>query len=131
MIEVKPMKKVTVSVSLVHKDRSNDPEQGEISCSFIHGIGRDGLTPFECLLEGCRKGDQVQTEVKSTSLAEYFGGLLRHLQPLIEGKILSLDLLFRIDIQSVEDVENREMVAALAGSAGGCGSGGSCGCGCS
>lgn len=129
MAQVKPMKKVQVSVSLLD---NNKLVAGDVTVSFgfIFGIGQDGLTPFECLLEGGGKGDQIQTEVNSSSLAEYFGVLLRELNPLTEGKILPQKLCCNIEILEVEDVENRELVAALAGSTSGCGSGGSCGCGC-
>ncbi|BHH82543.1 hypothetical protein [Desulforhopalus sp. 52FAK] len=128
MAQVKPMKKVHVSVSL--RDNKNVTEDSVVSFAFIFGIGQDGLTPFECVLEGGRKGDQIQTDVSSSSLVEYFGVLLHTLNPLTEGKILPQNLCLKIEILDVMDVENREVVAALAGSTSGCGSGGSCGCGC-
>jgi len=131
MVQVKPMKKVHVSISQEGSDAAGAAEAGTVSFSFIFGIGSDGLTPFECVLEGAREGDRLQTEVTNSSLGEYFGELLHFLNPLIEGKILPQNLGFNIEITEVSEVENREVVAALAGSTSGCGSGGSCGCGCS
>jgi len=130
MVQVKPMKKVHVSISLGGND-TTVAAAGTVSFTFIFGIGRDGLTPFECVLEGGGAGDRIQTEVITSSLGEYFGVLLHSLNPLIKGKILPQNLVFNIEISQVSDVENREVVAALAGSTSGCGSGGSCGCGCS
>ena len=130
MAQVKPMKKVQVSVSLLDNNKKTVTEDTAVSFAFIFGIGQDGLSPFECVLEGGHKGDQIQTDVISSSLVEYFGVLLHALNPLTEGKILPQNLCFNIEILDVMDVENREVVAALAGSTSGCGSGGSCGCGC-
>lgn len=131
MVQVKPMSKVHAAVSLVDAGSSGAIKDEKATFSFIYGIGKDGLTPFECLLEGCQQGDVTQTEVNSQAMGEFFGVLLRQIQPCIEGKIVPLDLRFSVEVLKVEEVENREVVAALAGATGGCGSGGSCGCGCS
>lgn len=131
MTQIEPMKKVYVAVSLGATEENLAEGANETEFSFIYGIGKDGLTPFESNLEGCREGDCIQTEVDSSSIGKYFGGLINAVRSLIEGKIIPQNPQFRVEIRRVEDVENREVVAALASSAGGCGSGGSCGCGCS
>ncbi len=131
MEQVKAMRKVHVAVALTDAVSGGATEEDKATFSFIYGIGKDGLTPFECLLEGCQQGDFTQTEVNSGAMNEFFGVLLGQVKPFIEGKIIPLDLRFGVEVIKVEEVENREVVAALAGAAGGCGSGGSCGCGCS
>lgn len=130
MTQVKPMKKVHVAVSL-HGGGSCDGPLDEGLFSFIYGIGKDGLTPFESNLEGCSEGDSIQAEVDHHSMGVYFGSLFSSVRALLEGKIIPQNSVFRVQIQKVEDADNREVVAALANSAGGCSSGGSCGCGCS
>ena len=129
MDQIKSMKKVHVAVALVDAGSGEAAPGDAVNFSFIYGIGKDGLTPFECLLEGCRQGDITKTEVGFEAISAFFGVLFGQVQPLIEGKIVSHDLCFAVEIIKVEEVENREVVAALAGSVGGCG--GSCGCGCS
>lgn len=131
MIQVSLMKKVQVSISILDSETKVAVPERTVLFSFIYGIGRDGLTPFECSLEGCSTGEQVETEVQPSLFSEYFGGLFPTIRSLIDGHILPPNVLIRIDVNGVEDVDNREVVAALAGAAGGCGSGGSCDCGCS
>lgn len=124
------MKKIAVSVRLVHGVSGDAETEKPITFSFIYGIGRDGLSPFEQRLESCSVGQRIQFEVKSGAVADFFGGLFAQIRGLIEGKVMPENLVFEIEIVKLEDVENREVVAALARSASGCGSGGSCGCGC-
>ena len=131
MSELKTMKKIVVSVCLEHGRSSHVESEKQRTFSFIYGLGRDGLSPFERCLESCSVGQRVKFEVKSAAVGESFGGLFSEVRELIEGKVLPENLVFEIELVKLEDVDNREVVAALARSASGCGSGGSCGCGCS
>lgn len=130
MSKVKSMNKVSVTVSLMDgslNDKAPDP----VALSFIYGIGRDGLSPFECCLEGGSSGDHIELTVKGSEVVESFGGLFPLVRVLADGLIRPQFMQFDIQILGVEEVENREVVAALASSSGGCGSGDSCDCGCS
>ncbi len=130
MSKVKSMKKVSVTVNLIGAAlNSTRPEP--VALSFIYGIGRDGLSGFECCLEGRGLGDHVELTVKGSEVAESFGGLFRLVRGLVDGLIRPEVMTFDIEILGVEEVDNRELVAALASSTAGCGSGGSCDCGCS
>ena len=131
MSRVKPMKKVNVSLSLLDGSLEAVAANKVVSFTFIYGIGHDGLSLFECCLEDSGVGDTVTFEVTSSSGQEFFSGLFPTIYPLLEGRIMPERLTFKAEIKGLEDVENREVVAALASSASGCGSGGSCGCGCS
>lgn len=133
MTRVKPMKKVNVSLRLLHGllEAEADGVAEAVSFPFIYGIGRDGLSVFECCLEGAGVGERVTLEIKASDVQKSFAGLFATIRPLLEGKIMTETLAFDIEIKGLEDVDNREVVAALAGTASGCGSGGSCGCGCS
>jgi len=130
MSELKLMNRVSVTVSL-----TNDSLAGELvepaSLSFIYGIGREGLSAFECCLEGGRLGEHKEFSVKGSEVAESFGGFFSSVRSLVDGKIRHDVMKFDIKILGIEEVENREVVAALANSASGCGAGGSCDCGCS
>jgi len=130
MSELKSMNKVAVTVNLT-TDSLDSALSEPVSLSFIYGIGREGLSPFECCLEGGRLGEHKEFSVKGSEVAESFGGLFSFVRSLVDGKIMHDVMKFDIKILGIEEVENRELVAALASSASGCGSGGSCGCGCS
>jgi hypothetical protein len=130
MSELKSMNKVSVTVSLT-SDSLDAALSEPVTVSFIYGIGREGLSAFECCLEGGRVGEHKKFSVNGSAVAESFGGLFSFVRSLVDGKIRLNVIKFDIKILGIEEVENREVVAALANSASGCGSGGSCGCGCS
>ena len=129
MSKVKSMNKVSVAVSLVDTTL-NGIRPEPVTLSFIYGIGRDGLSAFECCLEGGGLGDHIELTVKGSEVAESFGGLFPVVRGLVDGLIQPEVMKFDLEILGVEEVDNRELVVALAGTASGCGSGGSCGCGC-
>lgn len=129
MSELKSMNKVNVTVNLTNNSLEGVGLE-PVSLSFIYGIGRDGLTPFECSLEGRCLGDHIEFTVKGSEVAESFGVLFPFVRSFVDGKIRQDVMKFDIEILGIEEVENREVVAALASSTSGCGSGGSCGCGC-
>ncbi len=133
MSKVKSMNRVNVAVNLIDAALSRIPHE-PVTLSFIYGIGRDGLSVFECCLEGGGLGDHIELTVKGSEVAESFGGLFPLVRGLVDGLIRPEIMKFDIEILGVEEVDNREVVAALASSSGGCGSGGaggSCDCGCS
>lgn len=130
MSELKPMNKVAVTVSLTNDSLDGTPAE-PVSLSFIYGIGREGLSPFECCLEGGRLGEHKEFSVKGSEVAESFAGLFPLVRTLVNATIRPAVMKFDIEILGIEKVENRELVAALASSTSGCGSGGSCDCGCS
>ncbi len=132
MSKVISMNKVSVTVNLIDTALNGTPSE-PVTLSFIYGIGRDGLSVFECCLEGGGLGDHIELTVKGSEIAESFGGLFPLVRGLVDGLIRPEVMKFDIEILGVEEVDNRELVAALASSSGGCGSGGSddsCDCGC-
>ena len=133
MSKVKSMNKVSVVVNSIDTALNGSPRE-PVRLSFIYGIGRDGLSPFECCLEGRGLGDHVELTVKGSEVAESFGGLFPLVRGFVDGLIRPEVMKFNIEILGIEEVDNREVVAALASTAAGCGSGGSgdsCDCGCS
>jgi hypothetical protein len=129
MSKVKSMNKVSVAVNFIDAALNGTPPE-PVTLSFIYGIGRDGLSVFECSLEGGGLGDHIELTVKGSDVAESFGGLFPLVRGLVDGLIRPEVMKFDIEILGVEEVDNREVVAALASSTAGCGSGGSCDCGC-
>lgn len=131
MFQIKPMKKVHVSVGLVSGSMDSESKGETVSMSFLYGIRRDGLSAFECCIQGGCIGDHHLLSVKASEVAESFADLFTPVRGLLEGKIMPETIQFDIEILGIEKVDNREIVAALADSVAGCGSGDSCGCGCS
>ena len=129
MSKVKSMNKVSVTLNLIDAALNSAPPE-PVAFTFIYGIGRDGLSAFECCLEGGGLGDHIEFIVKGSEVAESFGGLFPLVRGLVDGLIRPEVMKFDIEILGVEEVDNREVVAALAASTAGCGSGDSCGCGC-
>lgn len=129
MSKLKAMNKVSLTVTLTNDSLGSSLAE-PVSLSFIYGIGRDGLTPFECFLEGRCLGEDIEFTVKGSEVAESFGVLFPFIRSFVDGKIRPDVMKFDIKILGIEEVEDRELVAVLASSTSGCGSGGSCGCGC-
>lgn len=129
MSKVQSMNKVSVAVKLLGTPVTGISSE-PATLSFIYGLGRDGLSDFECCLEERECGDHIEFIVKGSEVAESFGTLFPSVQGLIAGMIRPEVFKFDIEILVIEEVENSEVVAALASSVSGCGSGGSCGCGC-
>lgn len=121
---VGPLKKVSLEITVGTtpelKDLGSNPE----SVEFIFGIGVDGLTPFECAIEGKIEGEESAVKVQQAELNEFFGRLVG----CISKFSMDADPLFiNYKIRSVSDSSPREVVKAMAG---GSGCGGSCDCGC-
>lgn len=129
MSKVQSMHKVRLEIQLTTAMAYDNPGE-PVTLSFIYGIGRDGLSPFESCLEGRSPGEHIEFAVKGNDVAASFGALFSLIRGLLDGMIRPEVLKFAIDILGVEKADNSEVVSALASSVGGCGSGGSCGCGC-
>ncbi|PHR30175.1 MAG: hypothetical protein COA36_01975 [Desulfotalea sp.] len=124
------MKKVNVSIGLLQGSLQGGAAVETVSFTFVYGIGRDGLSDFESCLQDAGCGDRLLFKVKAGNLVASFSCLSAKVRPLVEGKIMPEMLTFDVEILGLEDVANREIVAALARSASGCDSGDSCGDGC-
>ena len=119
-----PLKKISIALlagaSKKLKDCSIAPEQIE----FIYGIGIEGLTPFECAIDGKMAGDEGVVEVHASQRNEFFG----HLMGCASKFSVDADPFYlHFKICSVSDTSPQEVVKAMAGDSG---CGGSCDCGC-
>ncbi len=123
---VGPLKKIsllfTAGTTPELKDLTSAPEALE----FIFGIGTEGLTSFECALDGKQPGDKGFIEVDKNDLAEIFG----HIIPCTQSFPVSAGHFYlHYNITEISDASSREIVKSMAASGGGCGDGCDCGCG--
>ena len=110
MESVEALKRIELSIDV--KDIDGNIISGPHKFHFIFGIGTIGLTPFECLLEGKKQGDQLQIRFNKHELTHLFG----HIHPPFLVKdikthnIISLS----VNILSISSPEQRELIHALA-----------------
>jgi hypothetical protein len=121
-----PLKKVslvfTAGTTSELKDLLAVPEPLE----FIFSIGTQGLTQFECVLDGKKTGDQGTIEINKDEMNEIFGHIIpcTYLFPLNAAQFF-----MHYNIIDVTDASPQEIIKSMAAAGGGCGDGCSCGCG--
>ena len=123
--EVTYLKKIRLSIVTGSSSESISGTGKPMDYDFIFGVGKDGITAFEKTLFGKKAGEEIALEVKSDQLNEVFGHLKNALQDVLpSATVFSL----KARINSISTPDDREVVSAIAGSAGegGC----DCGCGC-
>jgi hypothetical protein len=121
---VGPLKKVSLEVAAGTTKEITDLSHAPELVEFIFGIGVEGLTPFECAIDGKIAGEEVTVKIPSAQRKEFFGHLMGCASKNF-GDVDPLYLHFRI--QAVSDSSPREIVKAMADDSG---CGGSCDCGC-
>jgi len=116
--EVAALKRVTLSFEAGTAKDKMDLTPGPQSYELVTGVGSDGFTPFEYALLGKREGDEVDLEIDAGRTGEMFG----HLDLPIPTSVRGLDRFFlMIRVDRIEDVDQAELVRALAGAIRGCG----------
>jgi len=120
---IQALKKVTLSI--IDEGAGSNP----VSFSFIHGIAGSGLCPFEQGLQDKEEGARVSCTVADSEAHDFFGHLFLPLHQALGLQIIPKALHLKVEIASVIDADNREVVQSIAKASSGCG--GSCGCGCS
>lgn len=123
---IEPLKKVSLEYTAGTTPESNDLIPAPKSMAFIFGIGTEGLTAFECALDGKSIGYNGSIEVSATGFEEIFGHILSgsEMFTLNPGRFY-----FHYTIIGISDSAPREVVRSIAAAAGS-GCGGNCGCGC-
>jgi len=122
---VGPLKKISIQYTAGSAPESTDLIGSPESVEFIFGMGVDGLTPFECQLEGKYPGDTAACLIDRSRIGETFGHLLLRMGRLPDERD---EFYLNLQIEGVHDPDSREVVKALAASAS-CGGGCDCGCG--
>ncbi|MCP4338217.1 MAG: hypothetical protein GY799_04870 [Desulfobulbaceae bacterium] len=128
---IKVLKKVTLSLSAANAGGESGKANltsAPVNFEFIYGLASDGLCPFESALQDKRAGESLTLTVPTAETHEFFGHLLLPLRQALGLQIMPQTIALKVEITTVIDAGNREVVQALAKSGSGCG--GSCGCGC-
>lgn len=112
-----PLKRVTVAF----KARDGAAARGPFS--FIFGIGKNGLTPFERLLEGKPVGASVEMTLDGKTLFQWFDYLTPTLPDLGD---LTRPAALDVTVENITVAGGREVIEAMAAMVEGC----ACGCGC-
>lgn len=120
---IQALKKVTLSLS------AGSEKSKPVPFSFIYGIAGSGLCPFEQALQDKGEGEHLSFTVTESEAHDFFGHLFLPLHQALDLPIIPQTLLLKVEISTVKDADNREVVQSLAKASSGCG--GSCGCGCS
>lgn len=123
---VGPLKKVSLHFTAGKTSGSYDLISTPQPFEFIFGIASDGLTQFECALDGKQTGDEGVIEVEQKNLAEIFGHIFSCAFPF---PVNSEHLYLHYTITGISNAAPNEVVKSMAAISGG-GCGGSCGCGC-
>lgn len=93
---------------------------------FIFGIGTEGLTQFECALDGKQPGDKGVIEVDKKNFEEIFG----HIIPCPQSFPLNAGHFYlHYNIIGISDASSREIIKSMAAINAGCGDSCDCGCG--
>ena len=128
---IQQLKKVRLAILA-----SSEPEKHSLTATpivfeFIYGIGAEGLEPFEAVLSDKCVGGHVVLTLATDEAPQFFGRFFGQIRQLLGLHLLPQALSLQMTVMAVADADNREVVQALAKSAGHGGCGGSCDCGCS
>lgn len=125
---VEPLRKIRLSLQAGTSAAVMDIPLADAEAVFIFGIGSDGLTPLECLLNGRREAETIAFRVSDAEAGRFFGHVAPSLDRLAERRD---EVYFQVSILAVETPQPREVIQAMAELANrGHGHGCDCGCGC-
>jgi len=129
-ISIQHLKKVHLAVLAGSEPGDCSLTASPMTFEFLYGIGAEGLEPFEMVLSGKCPGENVELTVTAEDASVFFGRFLGSIRHLLGLHLFPATLSLLITVMAVTDADNREVVKALARSAGHGGCGGSCDCGC-
>ncbi len=128
---IQQLKKVRLAILAGSEPGKHSLTATPMVFEFIYGIGAEGLEPFEAVLGDKCVGGHVVLTLAADEVPQFFGRFLRQIRQLFGLHLLPPTLSLHMTVTAVADADNREVVQALAKSAGHGGCGGSCDCGCS
>ncbi len=127
---IQPLKKVKLAVLAGSEPGKHSFTPSAVIFEFLFGIGPEGLEPFEVAFSDKSPGERVVLTVAAGEAPAFFGRFLGPIRQLLGLHLFPLTLFLDMTVMAVVDADNREVVQALARSAGHGGCGGSCDCGC-
>ena len=127
MNKVEKLKKITLTFQAGTTRESMELAPECPGLNFIFGIGREGMTAFECELADKAEGEDVLLHLKKEAFHNFFEHLNPPLMDLFDGR----DAVYlKVRIVAVAVAENREIVKAMAEKSAHGGLGCDCGCDC-
>ena len=123
---VEALKKVSLIYTIGSTPESEDLIFAPKPLEFIFGIGTEGLTAFECALDGKFSGDKGSIEVNTKKFSEIFGHIISQNDMSPAG---GNHFYLHYTITGISDTSPGEVVRSMA-SVVGSDCGGGCGCGC-
>lgn len=127
MIEVEPLKKITVGIRTQEDPKAEAATSVGFEFAFVCGIGRTGITPFESRLAGRCVGDEIDIRVSAPEAGRFF----EHIAPLLRSAFEGRDTVdLKVRITGITPAEGRDLVKAMAEMASQSENGCDCGCGC-
>lgn len=120
--KVAPMTRVALRLEAGRMPDRMDLTSGPRPVTFVCGIGKSGLTPFERQLSETAPGACLSFSVAMDQFETFF----EHLCPIPPPEGHEGAIHFQVRVVDVAAASGREVVRAMADMAGGC----SCGCGC-
>lgn len=127
---IQPLKKVSLSLMAGNKPGVFTLTRSPAILEFIYGVASDGLCPFESALNDRQEGDILTLGLPIADAPEFFGHIIQPLYEALGLQIMPETLCLKIEVISVVDADNREVVRSLAKALAHGNCGGSCGCGC-
>lgn len=126
-LPIAPLTKVTLDLEASPGNADRTEASHRFAFSFVCGLGTEGLTAFERVLQGLSSGDRTRLRIESQGVTPYFEHLARHFLALVPV-VPPFEL--AIHVVSVRAVSERELIRALSEKTeAGCGDC-NCGCGC-
>jgi hypothetical protein len=105
------MRKVTLSLSAGEEGKRTEAGLDPKQFDFIFGIGSDGLTPLERILEGRQEKDELLLETKGNDSVHIF----QHLWfPEVDALFRQASSFLKITVLSVSEADPRDVIRALA-----------------
>ncbi|WP_373501198.1 hypothetical protein [Desulfococcus sp.] len=120
--KVAPMTKVALTLEAGRSPDRMDLTPAPRPLTFVYGIGKSGITPFEYELSETSPGARVSFSVAR----EHFDAFFEHLCPFPPPEDPDGTVHFNVRVDQVSAPSGREVIRAMADMAAGC----SCGCGC-
>jgi len=121
-----PLKKISLNYTAGTTPDLQDLITTPEPLEFIFGVGTEGLTTFECALDGKQSGDTGAIEVDQKNFEEIFGHIIPCTQTF---PVTAPHYYLHYHITGISGASSREIVKSMASAAGG-GCGDSCDCGC-
>lgn len=108
---IEPMKKVVLSISAGSSPEHMDITPQPFDFDFIHGLGIEGLSPFEQLLVDKEIGETVTMSLAVTEQGPFLGNL--SFPPLLMPPD-AVTLFLQVTVNKVETASGREVIQELA-----------------